>query len=52
MKTCCLVCKNYTDNNNSRFIKKTQRLLLNQSVQCVKIKKICLLQRGMVYLII
>ena len=46
MKTCCLVCKNYTDNNNSRFIKKTQ------SVQCVKIKKICLLQRGMVYLII
>ena len=39
MKTYCLVCKNYTDNSNSR-------------VRCVEIKKICLLQRGLVYLIV
>ena len=34
MKTYCLVCKNYTDNNNSRVIKNKQRLLLklNRSV--------------------
>ena len=42
MKTYCLVCKNYTDNSNSRI----------QIVRCVKIKKICLLQRGLVYLIV
>ena len=28
MKTYCLVCKNYADNNNSRVIKNKQRLLL------------------------
>ena len=26
MKTYCLVCKNYTDNSNSRFIKKKKRI--------------------------
>ena len=28
MKTYCLVCKNYTDNSNSRVAKNKQRLLL------------------------
>ena len=28
MKIYCLVCKNYTDNNNSRVVKNKQRLML------------------------
>ena len=28
MKTDCLVCKNYTDNSNSRVVKNKQRLML------------------------
>ena len=28
MKTYCLVCKNYTDNSNSRVVKNKQRLML------------------------
>ena len=28
MKTYCLVCKNYTDNNNSRVVKNKPRLML------------------------
>ena len=28
MKTYFLVCKNYTDNNNSRVVKNKQRLML------------------------
>ena len=28
MKTCCLVCKNYTNNSNSRVVKDKQRLML------------------------
>ena len=31
MKTYCLVCKNYTDNSNSRVIKNKQRLLLKSN---------------------
>ena len=31
MKTCCLVCKNYTDNSNSRVIKNKQRLMLKSN---------------------
>ena len=31
MKTYCLVCKNYTDNNNSRVVKNKQRLLLKSN---------------------
>ena len=31
MKTCCLVCKNYTDNSNSRVVKNKQRLLLKSN---------------------
>ena len=43
MKTYCLVCKNYTDNNNLRIVK---------DKVYVEIRKICLLQRGLVYLIV
>ena len=31
MKTYCLVCKNYTDNNNSRVTKNKQRLSLKSN---------------------
>ena len=31
MKTYCLVCKNYTDNSNSRVIKNKQRLMLKSN---------------------
>ena len=31
MKTYCLVCKNYTDNNNSRVVKNKPRLLLKSN---------------------
>ena len=52
MKTYCLVSKNYTDNSNSRVVKNKQRLMLKSVVQCAEIIKICLLQRGLVYLIV
>ena len=42
MKTYCLVCKNYTDNSNSRVVKNKQRLMLKSN----------LLQKGLVYLIV
>ena len=31
MKTYCLVCKNYTDNSNSRDVKNKQRLMLKSN---------------------
>ena len=31
MKTYCLVCKNYTDNSNSRVLKNKQRLILKSN---------------------
>ena len=31
MKTFCLVCKNYTDNSNSRVVKNKQRLMLKSN---------------------
>ena len=31
MKTYCLVCKNYTDNSNSRAVKNKQRLMLKSN---------------------
>ena len=31
MKTYCLVCKNYTDNSNSRFVKNKQRLMFKSN---------------------
>ena len=52
MKTYCLVCKNYADNNNSRAAKIKQRLMLKSNCSVWKIKKICLLQGGLVYLIV
>ena len=52
MKIYCLVCKNYTDNNNSSVVKNKQRLLLKSNFSVCGNKKICLLQRGLVYLIV
>ena len=31
MKTYCLICKNYTDNSNSRVVKNKQRLMLKSN---------------------
>ena len=31
MKTYCLVCKNYTDNSNSRVVKSKQSLMLKSN---------------------
>ena len=31
MKTYCLVCKNYTDNSNSRVVKNKQRSMLKSN---------------------
>ena len=39
MKTYCLVCKNYTDNNNSRVVKNKQRLLLKSNCSVCGSKK-------------
>ena len=40
MKTYCLVCKNYTDNSNSRVVKNKQRLILKSNCSvCVNKKK-------------
>ena len=52
MKTYCLVCNNYTDNSNSRVVKNKQRLMLKSNCLVCENKKICLLQRGLVYLIV
>ena len=52
MKTYCLVCKNYTDNSNSRVVKNKQRLMLKSNCSVCGNKNICLLQRGLIYLIV
>ena len=39
MKTYCLVCKNYTDNSNSRVIKNKQRLMLKSNCSVCGNKK-------------
>ena len=39
MKTYCLVCKNYTDNNNSRVVKYKQRLMLKSNCSMCENKK-------------
>ena len=39
MKTYCLVCKNYTDNSNSRVVKNKQRLLLKSNCSVCGNKK-------------
>ena len=52
MKTFCLVCKNYTNDSNSRIVKDKQRLMLKSNCSVCGNKRICLFQRGMVYLIV
>ena len=52
MKTYCLACKNYTSNSNSRVVKDKQRLMLKSNCSFCGNKKKCLLQRGLVYLIV
>ena len=39
MKTYCLVCKNYTDNSNSRVVKNKQRLMLKSNCSVCGNKK-------------
>ena len=39
MKTYCLVCKNYTDNSNSRVVKNKQRLMLKSNCSVCRNKK-------------
>ena len=39
MKTYCLVCKSYTDNNNSRVVKNKQRLMLKSNCSVFENKK-------------
>ena len=46
MKTYCLVCKNYTDNNNSRVIKNKQRLLLKSNCSVSGNKKNMFISEG------
>ena len=46
MKTYCLVCKNYTDNNNSRVVTNKQRLMLKSNCSVCKNKKNMFTSRG------
>ena len=46
MKTYCLVCKNYTDNNNSRVVKNKQRLMLKSNCLVCGNKKNMFTSRG------
>ena len=46
MKNYCLVCKNYTDNNNSRVIKNKQRLLLKSNCSVCGNKKNMFTSKG------
>ena len=46
MKTYCLVCKNYTDNNNSRVVKNKQRLMLKSNCWVCENKKNMFTSRG------
>ena len=39
MKTYCLVCKKYTDNNDSRVVKNKQRLMLKSNCSLCENKK-------------
>ena len=39
MKIYCLVCKNYTDNSNSRVVKNKQRLMLKSNCSVCGNKK-------------
>ena len=46
MKTYCLVCKNYTDNSNSRFVKNKQRLMLKSNCSVCENKKDMFTSKG------
>ena len=46
MKSYCLVCKNYTDNNNSRVVKNKQRLVLKSNFSVCENKKNMFTSRG------
>ena len=46
MKTYCLVCKNYTDNNNLRVTKNKQRLLLKSNFSACGNKKNMFTSKG------
>ena len=46
MKTYCLVCKNYTDNSNSRVIKNKQRLMLKSNCSVCGNKKNMFTSKG------
>ena len=52
MKTYCLVCKNYTDNSNSRVVKNKQRSLLKSNCLVCRNKKNMFTSKAMVYLIV
>ena len=46
MKTYCLVCKIYTDNNNSRVVKNKQRLMLKSNCSVCENEKNMFTSRG------
>ena len=46
MKTYCLVCKNYTDNSNSRVVKNKQRLMLKSNCSVCGNKKNMFTSKG------
>ena len=46
MKTYCLVCKNYVDNNDSRVVKNKQRLMLKSNCMVCENKKKMFTLRG------
>ena len=46
MKTYCLVCKNYTDNSNSRVVKNKQTLMLKSNCSVYRNKKNMFTSKG------
>ena len=46
MKTYCLVCKNYTNNSNSRVVKDKQRLMLKSNCSVYGNKKNVFTSKG------
>ena len=46
MKIYCLVCKNYTGNNNSRVVKNKQRLLIKSNCSVCGKKKNMFTSKG------
>ena len=46
MKTYCLVCKNYTDNSNSRVVRNKQRLILKSNCSVCENKENMFTSKG------